>query len=98
MTEQYRGQTVLVFLEYANEATARISEINKLICGTGLPENGSLLGIVYDDIFLMVEILLAPIVKMEIGEDRLSDMVIEIMHADKDEISTIIKENCDISI
>ena len=33
MTERYTGQTVLAFLEYANEATAKISEINKLVCG-----------------------------------------------------------------
>ena len=50
MTDQYKKQMVLMFLEYANEATAKISEINKLICGSELPEDGSLLGIVYDDI------------------------------------------------
>ena len=98
MTDQYKKQMVLMFLEYANEATAKISEINKLICGSELPEDGSLLGIVYDDIYLMAEILLAPIVKIEIGKDELNDVVIKAMHTRKDKISVIIKEYCDIPI
>ncbi|MBC5745826.1 hypothetical protein FMM74_020305 [Lachnospiraceae bacterium MD308] len=91
MTERYTGQTVLAFLEYANEATAKISEINKLICGTEMPEDGSLLGAVYNNIYFMVEILLASIVKMDIGNDKLNNMAVELMHAKKDEIGEIIK-------
>ena len=98
MTCQYKWETVLLFLEYANEATAKISEINKLICGLELPEDGSLLGIVYDNIFLMVEILLAPIVKMEIGKDELNDIAIKAMHTKKDEIGENIKGYSDIII
>ena len=91
MTERYTGQTVLAFLEYANEATAKIREINRLICGTEMPEDGNLLGAVYNNIYLMVEILLASIVKTEIGNDDLNNMAVELMHAKKDEIGEIIK-------
>lgn len=98
MTERYTGQTVLAFLEYANEATAKIREINRLICGTEMPEDGSLLGAVYNNIYLMVEIFLAPIVKMEIGNDNLNNMAVELMHAKKDEIGEIMKECCNIII
>lgn len=98
MMEQYNKQTILVFLEYANEATAKISEINRLVCGTEMTEEGSLLGAVDNNIYFMIETLLAPIVKMEIGDDDLNDMAIKIMHAQKDKIGMIIKEYCDISI
>lgn len=98
MTNQYKSQTVLEFLKYANEATAKIGEINKLVCGAGMPEDGSLLGAVYNNIYLMVEIFLAPIVKMEIGDDDLNDVTVEVMHKKKDEICMIIKEYYDISI
>ena len=91
MTERYTGQTVLAFLEYANEATAKISEINKLICGTEMPEDESLLGAIYNNVYFMVEILLASIVKMDIGNDKLNNMAVELMHAKKDEIGEIIK-------
>lgn len=98
MTERYTGQTVLAFLEYANEATAKISEINKLVCGMEMPEDESLLGAIYNNVYFMVEILLASIVKMDIGEDELNNMAIMIMHAKKDEIREIIKGYCDITI
>lgn len=98
MTERYTGQTVLSFLEYANEATAKISEINKLVCGMEMPEDGSLLGAVYNNIYFMVEILLASIVKTEIGNDDLNNMAVELMHAKKDEIGEVIKEYSDIII
>lgn len=91
MTERYTGQTVLAFLEYANEATAKISEINKLVCGMEMPEDESLLGVIYNNVYFMVEILLASIVKMDIGEDELNNMAIMIMHGKKDKIGEIIK-------
>lgn len=98
MTDQYKKQTILVFLEYANEATAKISEINKLVCGIEMPEDGSLLGAVDDNIYLMIETLLAPIVKMDIGDDDLNNMTVELMHAKKDGIGEIIKEYSDVTI
>lgn len=98
MTDQYKKQTILMFLEYANEATAKISEINKLVCGIEMPEDKSLLGVVYNNIYLMIEIILAPIVKMEIGDDNLNSMVVELMHTKKDEIGEIIKEYSDVTI
>ena len=49
-------------------------------------------------LFRSAEILLAPIVKMEIGKDELNDVVIKAMHTRKDKISVIIKEYCDIPI
>ena len=91
MTERYTGQTVLAFLEYANEATAKISEINQLVCGMEMPEDESLLGAIYNNVYFMVEILLASIVKMDIGNDKLNNMAVELMHAKKDEIGEIIK-------
>lgn len=72
MTERYTGQTVLAFLEYANEATAKIREINRLVCGMEMPEDESLLGAIYNNVYFMVEILLASIVKMDIGNDKLN--------------------------
>ncbi len=98
LKQQYNRQTILIFLEYANEATAKISEINRLICGTEMPEEGSLLGAIDDNIYFMIETLLSPIVKMEIGDDDLNDMAIKIMHAQKDEIGEIIKGYSDIII
>lgn len=98
MTNQYNRQTVLVLLEYANEATAKIREINKLICGVEMPEEESLLGAVDNNIYFMIETLLSPIVKMEIGDDDLNDMTIKIMYAKKDEIGEIIKGYSDIII
>lgn len=98
MTNQYKSQTILAFLEYANEASAKISEINRLICGVEMPEEGSLLGAVDNNIYFMIETLLAPIVKMEIGDDDLNDMAIKIMYAKKDEIGEIIKGYCDTPI
>ena len=98
MTERYTGQTVLAFLEYANEATAKISEINKLVCGMEMPEDESLLGAIYNNVYFMVEILLASIVKMDIGNDKLNNMAVELMHAKKDEIGEIIKGYGDITI
>ena len=91
MTERYTGQTVLAFLEYANEAKAKISELNKLVCGMEMPEDESLLGAIYNNVYFMVEILLASIVKMDIGNDKLNNMAVELMHAKKDEIGEIIK-------
>ena len=91
MTEWYTGQTVLAFLEYANEATAKIREINRLVCGMEMPEDESLLGAIYNNVYFMVEILLASIVKMDIGNDKLNNMAVELMHAKKDEIGEIIK-------
>lgn len=91
MTERYTGQTVLAFLEYANEATAKIREINRLVCGMEMPEDESLLGAIYNNVYFMVEILLASIVKMDIGEDELNNMAIMIMHGKKDKIGEIIK-------
>ncbi len=91
MTERYTGQTVLAFLEYANEATAKIREINRLVCGMEMPEDESLLGAIYNNVYFMVEILLASIVKMDIGNDKLNNMAVELMHAKKDEIGEIIK-------
>lgn len=98
MIDQYNRQTILIFLEYANEATAKISEINRLICGVEMPEEESLLGAIDDNIYFMIETLLSPIVKMEIGDDDLNDMAIKIMHAQKDEIGEIIKGYGDIII
>lgn len=98
MTNQYKKQMVLMFLEYANEATAKISEINKLVCGMEMPEDESLLGAVYNNVYFMVEILLASIVKMDIGNDNLNNMAVELMHAKKDKIGEIIKEYSDIII
>lgn len=91
MANQYKKQMVLMFLEYANEATAKISEINKLVCGMEMPEDESLLGAIYNNVYFMVEILLASIVKMDIGEDELNNMAIMIMHGKKDKIGEIIK-------
>lgn len=98
MADQYKKQTILMFLEYASEATAKISEINRLISGTEMPEDGSLLGAVDDNIYLMIETLLAPIVKMDIGDDNLNNMTVKLMHAKEDEICEIIKEYSNVTI
>ena len=82
MANQYKKQMVLMFLEYANEATAKISEINKLVCGMEMPEDESLLGAIYNNVYF----------------DKLNNMAVELMHAKKDEIGEIIKEYSDIII
>lgn len=91
MTEKYKGQE---FLENANEATKQIRKINRLICGTGMPEDGCLLGDVEYRIFVMIQIFLAPIVGKEIDDDDLNDMTTRIMSADKEDIGDFIRKYC----
>lgn len=83
-----------MFLEYANEATKQIRKINKLICGTEMPEDGCLLGDAEYSIFIMIQIFLAPIVGKEVGVDELNDMATEIMSADKEDIGDFIRKYC----
>lgn len=91
MTEQYNGQT---YLEYANRAAVKIREISKLVCGTSMPEEGSLLEEVDYCLYIMIQMYLAPIVEKRIESDELNNMAVELMSAEKDEISSIIKKYC----
>lgn len=95
MKEQtYEGQT---FLEYANEAAGKIREINRIISGTDLPEDDSLLGELDTCIYIMIQMYLAPVVRKEMGSDEMNNMAVEIMSVGKDEIGSVIKEYCKIS-
>lgn len=95
MKEQtYEGQT---FLEYANEAAGKIREINRIISGTELPEDDSLLGELDTCIYIMIQMYLAPVVRKEMGSDEMNNMAVEIMSVGKDEIGSVIKKYCKIS-
>lgn len=90
MEGKYKNQT---YLHYANKAAVKIREISQCICGTSMPEEGSLLGDV-DCLYIMIQMHLAPIVGKEIGSDEMNDLAVEIMSASKDEISGIINKYC----
>ena len=85
------------YLEYANKASRKVMEINKLFGGTGWLEEESLLGDVHFSIADMIQMYLAPIVGKGVGSDELNDFTTEIMYAKKDEIESIIERYCKIS-
>lgn len=95
MNQTYDMKT---YLEYANKASRKVMEINKIFGGTGWPEDeGSMLGEVHFAIADMIEMYLAPIVGKDAGSDELNDFTTEIMYAEKNEIESIIERYCKIS-
>ena len=79
------------FLEYANEAGRKIREMNQLICGSECMDDGLLSDIFYR-IGDMLQIYLASITGKEIGSDELSDMAVQIMYAEENEIDGLINK------
>lgn len=79
------------FLEYANEAAAKIRNINKVLCGTETPEEGSLLDDIDYCIYSMIQIHISPIVGKEPHDDEMNDLATEIMFSDSEKVNNIIK-------
>lgn len=92
--QTYKGKG---FLEYANEAAGKIREINRMVSGTEIPEDDSLLGELDTCIYIMIQMYLEPVVRKEMGSDEMNNLAVEIMSAGKDGIESIIMEYCKIS-
>ena len=90
MEKRISGGTL--FLAYANEAAGGIREINRLMGGTGMPENGSLLCGVYYRIADMVRVYLSGMTGEEMHGDVLNDITTEIMCAGKDGVDGIVRK------
>lgn len=80
------------FLTCANEAAGGIREINRLMGGTGMPEDGSLLCGVYYRIADMVRVYLSGMAGEEMHGDVLNDITTEIMCAGKDGVDGIVRK------
>lgn len=81
-----------LFLTCANEAAGGIREINRLMGGTGMPEDGSLLCGVYYRIADMVRVYLSGMAGEEMHGGVLNDITTEIMCAEKDGIGSIVRK------
>ncbi len=81
------------YFEYANEAATKVRKINELLCGTEVPEEGSLLDDIDYCIYSMIQIHLAPIVGKELHSDEMNDKVTEIMFADESKVNDIVKSD-----
>lgn len=79
------------YFEYANEAATKTRKISQLLCGTEVPEEGSLLEGIDYCIFSMIQLHLAPIVGKEPHSDEMNYKAMEIMYADESEVNGIVK-------
>ena len=89
LEQKYDGKT---YLEYAREAVEKIRKVSQVICGSDMPESGSLLGDANYCIYIKIQIVMTSIVVKEIGDDDLNDLATQIMYAEESEIDSILKE------
>lgn len=87
-------EQIQTFLEYANSAAKKIREICHIFGGCGSPEEGTLLGDAYACIADMTSVYLSPITGKELYSDELNNMTVDILYADKNEISGIVRKYC----
>lgn len=81
------------YFEYANEAATKIRKINQLLCGTEVPEKGSILDDIDCCIYYMIQLHIAPIVGKEPHSDEMNDKATEIMFADENKVNDIVKSS-----
>lgn len=81
MAEQNNEQA---FFEYANKAATKIRKIYHIFGGykCSSPEEGTMLGDVYDCIAEMISLYLVLVTGKEMNSDELNDMTTDIMSTD----------------
>lgn len=89
LEQKYDGKT---YLEYAREASEKIRKVSQVICGSDMPESGSLLGDVNYCIYIMIQMVMASVIEKEIADDDLNDLTTQIMYAEEGEIDSFLEK------
>lgn len=91
LEQKYDGKT---YIEYAREAAEKIRKVSQVICGSDMPESGSLLGDANYCIYIMIQMVMASVIEKEIADDDLNNLTTQIMYAEEGEIDSFLKKYC----